>query len=69
VNADSVLTRVEIWGTVWNDRHVPIRLVDWYICRLRDKLEPDPSNPRHILALGGGNYKFVLNPRPTLRDR
>lgn len=30
------------------------------IRRLREKIEPDPAQPRHILTLPGRGYKFVL---------
>jgi hypothetical protein len=29
--------------------------------RLREKIEPDPSNPKHILAVPGRGYKFVAH--------
>jgi hypothetical protein len=30
--------------------------------RLREKIEPDASNPRHILAVPGRGYRFVAKP-------
>jgi DNA-binding response OmpR family regulator len=33
--------------------------VDNHILRLRQKLEPDPGNPRFFLTLHGAGYKFV----------
>ena len=34
------------------------RIIKWYIHRLRQKVEPDPSNPRHIVNVRGVGYRF-----------
>jgi DNA-binding response OmpR family regulator len=34
-------------------------IIKWYIHRLRKKVEPDPSRPRHILNVRGVGYRFV----------
>jgi DNA-binding response OmpR family regulator len=34
------------------------QVIKWYIHRLRQQIEPDPSNPRHILNVRGVGYKF-----------
>jgi len=34
------------------------QIIKWYIHRLRQQVEPDPSNPRHILNVRGIGYKF-----------
>jgi DNA-binding response OmpR family regulator len=33
--------------------------VDNHILRLRQKLEPNPSDPKFILSIYGEGYKFV----------
>jgi DNA-binding response OmpR family regulator len=35
------------------------QIIKWYIHRLRQKVEPDPSNPTHILTVRGVGYRFV----------
>jgi DNA-binding response OmpR family regulator len=35
------------------------QIVKWYIHRLRQRIEPDPSNPRHIVSVRGVGYRFV----------
>jgi DNA-binding response OmpR family regulator len=34
-------------------------IIKWYIHRLRQKVEPDPSEPRHILNVRGIGYRFA----------
>jgi DNA-binding response OmpR family regulator len=34
------------------------QIIKWYVHRLRRKVEPDPSNPRHILNVRGVGYMF-----------
>jgi DNA-binding response OmpR family regulator len=68
-HANCGITRDVLMERVWSDRsHLPPKLVDWYIRRLRDKLEPDPSRPRHILTLEEGNYTFVFDSQPNPGD-
>jgi len=46
----------EVWGLRPDTR---TRVVDSFIVRLRRYLEPDPSRPRHIVAVRGHGYRFV----------
>ncbi len=34
------------------------KIIKWYIHRLRQQTEPDPSHPSHILTVRGVGYKF-----------
>jgi two-component system response regulator RegX3 len=46
----------EVWGpTYFGDT----KTLDVHIKRLRQKLEPDPAGPVHILTVRGLGYKFV----------
>ena len=55
-----VISREELLNEVWGYTNYPsTRTVDNHILRLRQKLEPDPANPRHFLTLHGAGYKFV----------
>jgi DNA-binding response OmpR family regulator len=59
-NAERVLTREVLLNEVWGYNFYPTtRTVDNQILKLRQKLEPDPSNPRHLLTIYGAGYKFV----------
>ena len=55
-----VVTRDRMLNEVWGyDTSPTTRTVDTHILRLRQKLEPDPPNPRHILSTYGEGYRFV----------
>ena len=57
---DRVISRDELLNEVWGYQNYPsTRTVDNHILRLRQKLEPDPANPRFFLTLHGAGYKFV----------
>ncbi|WP_317890537.1 response regulator transcription factor [Acidicapsa ligni] len=59
-NADRVLTRELLLNEVWGYNSYPTtRTVDNQILKLRQKLEPDPANPRYLLTIYGAGYKFV----------
>jgi DNA-binding response OmpR family regulator len=54
-----IVTRDRLLEAVWGrDVHVTARTVDNHILRLRQKLEIDPANPRHILSVYGEGYKL-----------
>jgi two-component system KDP operon response regulator KdpE len=59
-NAGQVLTHEmilsKVWGYEYRDESQYVRL---YITYLRQKIEPDPSNPRYILTERGIGYRFV----------
>jgi hypothetical protein len=60
-NIDRVLNREVILNSVWGyDSYPNTRTVDAHVVRLRQKLEPDPSAPRHILTVHGVGYRFVV---------
>jgi DNA-binding response OmpR family regulator len=50
---DQLLER--IWGI---SDYIDPGTVTVHIRRLREKIEPDPSNPRHLLTVWGVGYKF-----------
>ena len=59
-NAGKVLSREKILAAVWGFEHaIETRVIDVHIRNLRRKIEPEPSNPRYILAVPGIGYRFV----------
>ena len=58
-NAGRVLTRLHLIDRVWGSDYVgDTKTLDVHIKRLRSKVEPDPSQPRHIVTVRGLGYKF-----------
>lgn len=59
-NAERVLSREELLNDVWGYNSYPTtRTVDNQLLKLRQKLEVDPANPRHLQTVYGAGYKFV----------
>jgi DNA-binding response OmpR family regulator len=59
-----VFTRDQLLDAVWRDtQFVTPRSVDVYVRRLREKIEPDPENPRYLRTVRGAGYRFEV-PRP-----
>ena len=57
---NQVLSRDELLTTVWGYNDLPTtRTVDNFILRLRQRLEPEPANPRFLLTVHGIGYKFI----------
>jgi DNA-binding response OmpR family regulator len=58
--SEQVLTREELLNEVWGyNSYTTTRTVDNQILKLRQKLEPDPANPKHLLTIYGAGYRFV----------
>lgn len=58
-----VLTRPELLRDVWGETGgITTRSIDNFVMRLRRKIEPDVSTPRHILSVRGTGYRFVAEP-------
>lgn len=56
-----VRSRDEIKGRVWGpDHHGTPRTIDNFLLQLRNKLEPDPSEPRHLITVRGVGYRFQV---------
>jgi DNA-binding response OmpR family regulator len=54
---DTILN--EVWGDEWD---VFPRTIDTHVVHLRQKLEDDPTDPKHIVNVRGVGYKFVAEP-------
>jgi len=58
-NAGRVVTRDTLIDRVWGGDYVgDTKTLDVHIKRLRSKIEPDPSAPKHLLTVRGLGYKF-----------
>ena len=58
-NPGKIYSREELLTTIWgNDYPGDVRTVDVHIRRLREKLEPNPSEPRYVRTKWGSGYYF-----------
>ena len=58
-NPNRVYSREALLDTIWAyEYRSDIRTVDVHIRRLREKLELDPAQPRHIMTKWGVGYYF-----------
>lgn len=58
-NTGRVLTRSQLIDRVWGADYVgDTKTLDVHIKRLRSKVEPQPSTPRHVVTVRGLGYKF-----------
>jgi two-component system KDP operon response regulator KdpE len=58
-NADHVLSHQQVLENVWGWEYIDdVDYVRIYISHLRQKIEPDPSQPRYILTEPGVGYYF-----------
>ncbi|MBI5080788.1 MAG: response regulator transcription factor [Chloroflexi bacterium] len=53
-----VFTRDQLLERVWDTEYVDPSTVTVHIRRLREKIESDPSKPRHVMTAWGVGYKF-----------
>ena len=58
-NANRVYSREALLDTIWAyEYRSDIRTVDVHIRRLREKLEENPAEPKHIMTKWGVGYYF-----------
>ncbi len=59
-NAGRTLTTEQILERVWGAEYVgDVDYVKLYVWRLRQKIEPDPRNPKYIITERGIGYRFA----------
>lgn len=58
-NPDRVFTKAQIFNNVWEDDYVnDDNTVMVHVKRLRNKIEDNPNNPKHIVTVWGIGYKL-----------
>jgi two-component system KDP operon response regulator KdpE len=57
-----VLTQRLLLSRVWGPAHADdVQYLRTYMAQLRQKLEPDPTRPRHLVTEAGVGYRFLLD--------
>ena len=59
IHAGKVLTHRHLLREVWRDESVDPQYLRVYVRQLRQKIEADPSSPRHVLTEPGIGYRLV----------
>lgn len=60
LNPDIVLSREALYEKVWGMEAIgDLATISVHVNRLREKIEEDPSHPRHIVTVWGAGYRFV----------
>lgn len=58
---NEVVNRYQLLEDVWGyDTQPTTRTVDNFILKLRQKIEENPNDPKHILTVHGAGYKMVV---------
>ncbi|MBL6724981.1 MAG: winged helix-turn-helix domain-containing protein, partial [Rubripirellula sp.] len=62
-NEGRVISRNELLSEVWNlSGNIQTRAVDQVIARVRKIIEPDKTNPIHLLTVRDAGYRFITDP-------
>ena len=57
-----VLTQRQLLTKIWGPANAEdVQYLRTYMTQLRQKLEPDHSNPRHLITEAGVGYRFVVD--------
>lgn len=59
IHAGKVLTHKHLLREVWRDETIDPQYLRVYVRQLRQKIEADPSTPRHVLTEPGIGYRLV----------
>jgi len=57
-NKNRAVTKNEIFQNVWRDAITTDNTLNVHIRKLREKIEEDPNNPKHIKTIWGTGYIF-----------
>lgn len=63
-NAEKIIDKYQIVTSVWGDSYineVDDARIEKLVSRLRQKIEPDPSNPLFLTTVRGRGYRLVLS--------
>lgn len=58
-NENRVISKQEIFDNVWEDKFTGDGTLNVHIRKIREAIEPDPSDPKYIVTVWGDGYKFI----------
>lgn len=59
-NIDHIFAKDAIYSIIWGETIIDENAIMVYVNRIRQKIEDDPSDPRHLLTVRGLGYKFTV---------
>lgn len=59
-HAGQVFSKEQLYQQIWGDWGVDDNTIMVHINHLRNKIEDNPKNPRHIVTVWGLGYKFIV---------
>lgn len=57
-NKDKVISKQALFENVWEDKFTGDGTLNVHIRKIREAIEPEPSNPEYIITVWGDGYKF-----------
>ncbi len=69
INANDVCTAGQIVTYIWGYGAGEASLIKAHIRHLRQKIEPDPANPRYIRTVPGVGYTLIRHPAEELNPK
>lgn len=58
-NAGRMISKQELFEKVWADKFTGDGTLNVHIRKIREAIEPEPSNPKYILTVWGDGYRFM----------
>jgi hypothetical protein len=69
-NVDKIVERYQLVTDVWGEEYldeVEDARIEKLVSRLRQKIEPDPSNPHFLITVRGRGYRLQLGQQPAAK--
>ena len=61
-NSERIVSRTELVENIWENTIDPNgKNLDMYVAQLRKAIEPDPTNPIHLLTVWNTGYRFAIS--------
>ena len=59
-NVDHIFSKDMIYSVIWGETIIDENAIMVYVNRIRQKIEDDPSNPKHLITVRGLGYRFTV---------
>lgn len=59
-NVNHIFSKEMLYSEIWGENIIDENAIMVYVNRIRQKIENDPSSPKHLLTIRGLGYKFTV---------